>query len=265
LQKILMTIFPFSSFESQAQPKHLSCIAVSAFHLACSQHRKYQEEAMTLKGKTVDDVGNLITVPEPADLVTISQSRCSPSDLMRMQAILSSKLDLNPASGPEPPVTPLTLLRLMHVASRAAALRLGLDDDLLPEEPSDGLVHKLEILSCDSLTLAYRPAEVALALLAADFQRRALERPEHASALMGLVAELQKYSGMPSGSFVECLNLVVSLLGRYDGEGTVTHRQRLIWKLSNRTLRHLRPTDKLRPTLPTIKEGSNAAQKPRLR
>ena len=40
--------------------------------------------------------------------------------------------------------------------------------------------------------------------------------------------------------------IVVSQLERYNGEGTVAHRQRLVWKLSNRTLRHLRPTDKLR-------------------
>ena len=68
-------------FLSQAQPKHLSCIAVSSFHLACSQ----VGEAMTAPR-------SLIT-PEPADLVTISQSRCSASDLLRMEAILANKLD----------------------------------------------------------------------------------------------------------------------------------------------------------------------------
>jgi hypothetical protein len=31
-------------------------------------------------------------VPDPQDLVTISQSRCSASDLTRMEAILASKL-----------------------------------------------------------------------------------------------------------------------------------------------------------------------------
>ena len=36
----------------------------------------------------------------------------------------------------------------------------------------------------------------------------------------------------------------------------VPHRQRLVWKLSNRTLKHLRPTDKLRATLPKISEES---------
>ena len=62
---------------------------------------------------------------------------------------------------------------------------------------------------------------------------------------------------IPSGSFVSCLGIVVNQLDKYNSECTVAHRQRLVWKLSNRTLRHLRPTDKLRATLPTIKESSN--------
>ena len=47
---------------------------------------------------------------------------------------------------------------------------------------------------------------------------------------------------------------MVNQLDKYNSECTVAHRQRLVWKLSNRTLRHLRPTDKLRATLPTIRE-----------
>ncbi len=108
--------------------------------------------------------------PDPSDLVTISQSRCSPSDLLRMQAILADKLglvvpdiddddDVSPVGSctcpHEPAVTPLRLLRLMFSASRAAAVRLGLPD-LLPISLPDNLVHKLEILVCDSLTLAHR-------------------------------------------------------------------------------------------------------------
>ena len=64
--------------------------------------------------------------------------------------------------------------------------------------------------------------------------------------LMGLVSELQRACGIANASFVRCLGIVVGQLERYNGEGTVAHRQRLVWKLSNRTLRHLRPTDKLR-------------------
>lgn len=37
------------------------------------------------------------------------------------------------------------------------------------------------------------------------------------------------------------------------------YRQRLVWKLSSRTLRHLRPTDKLKVSsyLPTIEEDAS--------
>merc|ERR1712029_1044240 len=196
------------------------------------------------------------------DLVNISQSRCSPSDLLRMRDILGTKLETNPGAGPEQPITALTMLRLMFNVSRAAANHLGLKD-LLPETSlPDQLLHQLEILACDSLTLQHRPAEVALALLAANFQQRATREPGHATALMGFISELQKYCNIPSGSFVSCLGIVVNQLDKYNSECTVAHRQRLVWKLSNRTLRHLRPTDKLRATLPTINEtGNNQMQK----
>ena len=83
--------------------------------------------------------------------------------------------------------------RLMFNVSRAAANHLGLKD-LLPESSlPDQLLHQLEILACDSLTLQHRPAEVALALLATNFQQRATREPGHSTALMGFISELQKY------------------------------------------------------------------------
>lgn len=238
----------------KAQPKHLSCIAVSAFHLACRQYQQLQQSASAV-ATGGSSSGKVFNIPEPSDLVTISQSRCSPSDLLRMQAILSSKLELNPVAGPERPVTSLEFLRLMFGVSRAASFKLGLGPELqIPETIPDHLLHQLEILACDSNTLTYRPSEVALALLTTDFQRRSELDPMHINTLMGFVTELQKYCNIPPGNFVNCLGVVVELLDKYNGEATVAHRQRLVWKLSNRTLRHLRPTDKLRATLPTIKE-----------
>jgi cyclin G2 len=237
----------------KAQPKHLSCIAVAAFHLACLQHQKLQQEQHK-------DALVVHLVPEPLDLVNISQSRCSPSDLLRMRDILATKLETNPGAGPEQPITALTMLRLMFNVSRAAANHLGLKD-LLPETSlPDQLLHQLEILACDSLTLQHRPAELALALLATNFQQRATREPGHSTALMGFISELQKYCNIPSSSFVNCLGIVVNQLDKYNSETTVAHRQRLVWKLSTRTLRHLRPTDKLRATLPTIKESSSNLQ-----
>lgn len=232
----------------KAQPKHLSCIAVSAFHLACRHYRAAKEECS-------------LSVPDPADLVTISQSRCTPSDLLRMQAILVSKLDLQlddaeQQQQEQPVVTSLSLLRTMYDMCRTATASMGLRDLLSEPCLPDHLVHQLEILSCDSLTLAHRPCEVALALLTTHFQQQQQNSSSKKSSqlLMGLVSELQRACGIANASFVRCLGIVVDQLERYNGEGTVAHRQRLVWKLSNRTLRHLRPTDKLRPTLPTIRE-----------
>ena len=39
------------------------------------------------------ELSELAELPDPADLVTISQSRCSASDLLRMEAILATKLE----------------------------------------------------------------------------------------------------------------------------------------------------------------------------
>jgi cyclin G2 len=243
----------------KAQPKHLSCIAVSAFHLGCRQYRQLQQEQHNHSGN--GDELTLIAIPDPADIVGISQSRCSPSDLLRMQNILQAKLELNPGAGPEPPITSLSFLRIMFSVCRAAAVRLGLDD-LLPctdcgSPFPEFLLHQLEILACDSLSLAYRPCEVALALLTTYFQQKVAKEPGHSSALMGFVSELQKYCNISNDTFVNCLSVVMSILEKYNSESTVAHRQRLVWKLSNRTLRHLRPTDKLRATLPTINETGN--------
>ena len=58
---------------------------------------------------------NIVIVPEPLDLVNISQSRCSPSDLLRMRDILATKLETNPGAGPEQPITALTMLRYLNV------------------------------------------------------------------------------------------------------------------------------------------------------
>jgi len=249
----------------KAQPKHLSCIAVSAFHLGCRHYRQLQQEQQNLAGS--GDESSFVSIPDPADIVGISQSRCSPSDLLRMQNILQAKLELNPGAGPEPPVTSLSFLRIMFSVCRAAAVRLGLDD-LLPctdcgNPFPDFLLHQLEILACDSNSLAHRPCEVALALLTTYFQQRVAKEPSHSSALMGFISELQKYCNISNDTFVNCLSVVMSILEKYNSESTVAHRQRLVWKLSNRTLRHLRPTDKLRATLPTIKETGNVVMQNR--
>merc|ERR1712112_84937 len=66
------------------------------------------------------------------------------------------------------------------------------------------------------------------------------------------------YCNIQNSDFMTVLTEVVAILEKYNGEGQVPHRQRLVWKLSNRTLKQLRPTDRLRATLPRICEESDA-------
>jgi len=230
----------------KAQPKHLSCIAVAAFHLACTQY-KSEYGCRDPDPHTEYEC----CVPDPQTLVTISQSRCSASDLTRMEGILASKL--SDQSIPSLPVTCLSFIRAMWEISRAASDRLEITPALGPIPQQ--LLHQLEILVCDSSTMRVRPSELALALLSIEFQRIAgSEKSAVSTALMGFITELQKYCGIISKDFIRTHSLVLGILEKYNGAGQVPHRQRLVWKLSNRTLKHLRPTDKLRPTLPRISE-----------
>jgi len=225
----------------KAQPKHLSCIAVAAFHLACTQYKSEY---------------GLCPVPDPQTLVSISQSRCSASDLTRMEGILASKLALE-TSEPVLPVTCLSFIRAMWDICRVASDRLEISPPLGPVPQH--ILHQLEILVCDSSTMKVRPSELSLALLCTEFQRiTGSEKSASTSvALMGFITELQKYCGISGTDFIATHTTVLGILDKYNGDSQVPHRQRLVWKLSNRTLKHLRPTDKLRPTLPRITEEAS--------
>lgn len=58
------------------------------------------------------------------------------------------------------------------------------------------------------------------------------------------------------------MKMVNSVVTHYDGyaQSHPSHRQRLTWKLSRRTLKQLRPTEKLVSVLPTIEEHRQFGQ-----
>jgi hypothetical protein len=63
---------------------------------------------------------------------------------------------------------------------------------------------------------------------------------------------------IPDSSFFYSHSIVAKILSLYNGQQKMPYKQRLVWKLSSRTLRVLRPTDKLTSYLPTIVEHNNA-------
>lgn len=235
----------------RAQPKHLSCIAVSAFHVAC-------EEMAETSG---------VAAPSRDSVSVISQSKCTSGDVQRMEDIIRNKLELGPApcvaggegahrNGPggqrDLPVTPLTLLKLLY-AGHCQLLAQHFPTQrpdvplLLP------LAHKLEVVVCDTRAANCRASSLALTLL-----RRELLTPSsgpvpdeatvaaHTACLQPLMTLCKVNATVIS----RCEQVMEFVLNTYDSpvkpSTALYHRQRLVWKLSNRTLRQLRPTDKLR-------------------
>lgn len=234
----------------KARPKHMACISVSSFHLATRQIYQYQ------KSCGVEDVAS---IPDTRDLVAISQCKCTLGDLTRMEGIISSKLDTEPGLLP---ITPLTFLQLFHALFAAAAERLGVGSLYAKMVATPSLWLRLEILACDAACANFRASEVALVLLCTQLDSGVAELgtrqdPSTGVEIMRLVnfaIELQKLCKIPDSSFFCCHEVVLLILARYNAQCQMPHRQRLVWKLSQRTLRYLRPTDKLTSIMPTIDE-----------
>ena len=228
----------------------MACISVSAFHLATRQVYQYQKNC---------GLESLLVVPETRDLVAISQCKCTLGDLNRMESIISSKLDTEPGLLP---VTALTFLQLFYALFCSVAERLGVGALYSQLVTPQSLWLQLEILACDAACANFRPSEVALVLLCtqldsgvADLSTR--QDPSTGAQIMQLVnfaIELQKMCTIADSSFFCCHEVVLLILARYNAQCQMPHRQRLVWKLSQRTLRYLRPTDKLISIMPTIDE-----------
>lgn len=232
----------------KAQPKHLSCIAVSAFHLSCKYTAGYNH---------LRDVPQV--VPDSQDLTTISQCKCSSGDVTRMERIIMDKLATDLRC--QPPVTPLTLLRLLF-AAHAHLAAPHLDQASPAQLPSlTTLIHKLEIVECDGAAATFCPSELALALLASELRHDTANMQLH----LQCIDCLKDICKVGEESFNRCQKIVAELMDQYENQRHSPHRQRLVWKLSNRTLRQLRPTDKFTTRLPTIVEMQGPVHPPIIR
>lgn len=137
----------------KARPKHLSCIAISAFHLAACQWAQKQPTTDAAATTAAATATTKPRVPEPQDLVMISQCKCTAGDIARMEKIVEAKLGCLPQ---EEPVTSLTFLSLYH-SLLEAALQQQLDLAILS--------CKLETVCCDAAHASVPSSRLALALL----------------------------------------------------------------------------------------------------
>lgn len=166
-----------------------------------------------------------------------------------MEKIVEAKLACLPQ---EEPVTTLTFLNLYH-ALLSTTLPAALQPDLLI------LSCKLETICCDANYASFPSSLLAFALL---FVEMKCHLPSNETMFRDVILELQRLIQVKDDKLSECVRMVSSIMAPYDGyaQSNPSHRQRLTWKLSRRTLKQLRPTEKLVNVLPTIEENRQFGQ-----
>ncbi|XP_017887107.1 cyclin G isoform X1 [Ceratina calcarata] len=237
----------------KARPKHMACISVSAFHIAAVQ---------------------LAQSLDADHLVSISQCKCTGGDLKRMSEVIRNKLEWAPGTQP---VTSLTFLRLFNAMFLAVATQLGLGEVYTAIVTESELLLRLEMIACDGNCASLRSSEVALVLLCTyldgvvnrldtNAETPASTTPSSSTInisvtskqqmfrLLEFSIDLQKICKISDTSFFSTHEAVGTVLSKYNAQEQTPHRQRLIWRLSSRTARLLRPTDKFISVLPAIAE-----------
>ncbi|XP_037944586.1 cyclin G [Teleopsis dalmanni] len=224
------------------KPKHMACMSIASFHLAIKQ--------LELK-------------PIPADdLVTISQCGCTAGDLERMTGVIANKLGVQMGTTP---ITSVSYLRIYYALFRNLAKDIEgpffefYQNYIKLEE----LENRLEILLCDVKTTVISPSTLALVLICLHLDFHIKESYTRGSPELKHVFEyilyLQQFMRIPDRVFTCGFSIVSGILSHYNGQNKQPYKQRLVWKLSSRTLRVLRPTNRFSSDLPTIEEGiSNA-------
>ncbi|XP_067613559.1 cyclin G-like isoform X3 [Eurosta solidaginis] len=220
------------------KPKHMTCMSVASFHLAIKQ--------LGLK-------------PIPAEeLVTISQCGCTAGDLERMAGVIANKLGVQMGTKP---VTAVNILRVFYALFRNLAKEVCDEfyEFFLRMIKLEDLENRLENLLCDVKTTVVTPSTLALILICLhmDFHIKASykrERPE-LKPVFEYILFLQQYLRIPDRVFSCGFTIVADILSHYNGQNKQPYKQRLVWKLSSRTMKVLRPTNRFSTDLPTIDEG----------
>uniref|UniRef100_A0A3Q0R0C4 Cyclin G2 n=1 Tax=Amphilophus citrinellus TaxID=61819 RepID=A0A3Q0R0C4_AMPCI len=206
----------------KVQPKHLPCIGVCCLHIAA---------------KMVEEESNVSPTHE---LIRISQSKFTVSDLCRMEKIISEKLSVEPKA-----VTALTFLHLYY--SAFTSLSAGRE-----EIPSIGrLEAQLKACLCRLVFSKAKPSVLALALIAQEFE--ALQ----AVVLLKTVQQFQRHVKISDSELLQWKDHVAKCMAEYrSSECNKPDNKKLVWIVSRRTAQNLQTSHFSVPGLPTIPERS---------
>lgn len=221
----------------KVRPKHMACMSVGSFNLAVNQ----------------------LGLPkmDTEDLVAISQCRCTAGDLERMSGIIANKLGIQMNTEA---ITALSFVRIFYSIFKNAAIELGLSEFYNSAISLQELEKRMEILICDANCASIRGSELALVLICTQMDAHLNNMQQGGTVtnqvhgLVDYAIELQKLCRIPDSTFFHSHSTVAQILSHYNGQNKMPYRQRLVWKLSSRTMRLLRPTDRLTSYLPTIEE-----------
>ncbi|KAL6114774.1 ccng2 [Pungitius sinensis] len=205
----------------KVQLKHLPCIGVSCLHIAA---------------KMVEEENNVSPTHE---LIRISQSKFTVSDLCRMEKIISEKLGVEPEA-----VTALTFLRLYYPTF--TLLSAGRE-----EIPSIGrLEAQLKACLCRLVFSKAKPSVLALSLIAQE-----LEAPQFIT-LSKIVQQFQRHLKISDGELLHWKELVAKCMTEYcSSECNKPDNKKLVWIVSRRTAQNLQANHFSVPGLPTIPEA----------
>lgn len=205
----------------KVQPKHLPCIGICCLHIAA---------------KMVEEESNISPTHE---LIRISQSKFTVSDLGRMEKIISEKLCVEPKS-----VTVLTFLHLYYSAFTSLSLREDIPCIVRIEA-------QLKACLCRLVFSKAKPSVLALALIAHEIETL------QSVTLSKIVRQLQKHLKISDSLLLHWKVLVAKCMTEYcSSECVKPDHRRLVWIVSRRTAQSLQANHFRVPVLPTIPEGS---------
>ncbi|XP_024909118.1 cyclin-G2 isoform X2 [Cynoglossus semilaevis] len=205
----------------KVQPKHLPCIGVCCLHMA---------------SKMIEEESNVSPTQE---LIRISQSRFTVSDLCRMEKIISEKLSVETKA-----VTALTFLHLYYS---------GFQNQLVESEkiPSIGrLEAQLKACLCQFTFSKAKPSVLALSLIAQEFDVL------QSVTSLKIVQQFQKHLKISDNELLLWKEFVAKCMSEYhSSECNKPDNKKLVWIVSRRTAQNLQANRFSVPGLPTIPEG----------
>ncbi|XP_041914544.1 cyclin-G2 [Alosa pseudoharengus] len=205
----------------RVQPKHLACISIGCLHIAA---------------KVVEQECNISSAHE---LIRISQSKFTVSDLSRMEKIISEKLNFQFKA-----ITALTFLHLYH------AITLSHTSDRKEVLNQDKLEAQLKACLCRIVFSKAKPSVLALSLLTLEIE--ALQSVD----MLEIAQRIQRHLKISESELQHWRGLVAQCISEYSSpECSKPDHKKLVWIVSRRTAQNLHSSYYSVPELPTIPEG----------